>query len=213
VDQPNSGVGVLDKAMSVLDVVEFRQPVSLGEIHQQTGLPKSTAHRLVLALERHGFLRRDADGRIVTGTRFATGTLPQIVEPILRRLTEETGESSQVYVRRGDHRLCIAAVESAHELRTTVGVGTLLSIERGSAGRLLNGDRGALERGWIQSVADRAPGIASVSAPIFDASVLIAAVSVSGPIERLGTSPGLRYAPPVVAAAKEIQAALAAAHG
>ncbi len=199
--------------MSVLDVVEFCQPVSFAEIHQQTRLPKSTVHRLVLALELHGFLRREADGRIVTGTRFVTGMLPQIAEPILRRLTEETGESSQVYVRRGEHRLCIAAVESPQELRTTIGVGTLLTIERGSAGRLLSGDRGALKRGWIQSVADRAPGIASVSAPIFDASVLIAAVSVSGPIERLGTSPGLRYAPPVVAAAKEIQAALAAARG
>jgi DNA-binding IclR family transcriptional regulator len=213
VDKTFSGVGVLDKAMSVLDTVEFCQPVSFAEIHHLTGLPKSTAHRLVLALEQHGFVRRDSDGRIVTGTRFVTGMLPQIAEPILRRLTEETGESSQVYVRRGEHRLCIAAVESPQELRTTVGVGTLLTIERGSGGRLLSGDRGALKRGWIQSVADRAPGIASVSAPIFDASVLIAAVSVSGPIARLGTSPGLRYAPPVVAAAKEIQAALAAARG
>jgi DNA-binding IclR family transcriptional regulator len=213
VDKPISGVGVLDKAMSVLDIVEFCQPVSFAEIHQQTSLPKSTVHRLVLALEMHGFLRRDADGRVVTGTRFVTGMLPQIAEPILRRLTEETGESSQVYVRRGEHRLCVAAVESPQELRTTVGVGTLLTIERGSAGRVLSGDGNALKRGWIQSVADRAPGIASVSAPIFDGSVLIAAVSVSGPIDRLGTSPGLRYAPPVVAAAKEIQAALAAARG
>lgn len=212
-DKPISGVGVLDKAMSVLDIVEFCQPVSFAEIHQQTSLPKSTVHRLVLALEMHGFLRRDADGRVVTGTRFVTGMLPQIAEPILRRLTDETGESSQVYVRRGEHRLCVAAVESPQELRTTVGVGTLLTIERGSAGRVLSGDGNALKRGWIQSVADRAPGIASVSAPIFDGSVLIAAVSVSGPIDRLGTSPGLRYAPPVVAAAKEIQAALAAARG
>lgn len=199
--------------MSVLDVVEFRQPVAFSEIHQHTGLPKSTVHRLVLALELHGFLRRDADGRIVTGARFATGMLPQIAEPILRRLTEETGESSQVYVRRGDHRMCIAAVESSQVLRTTVDIGTLLPVERGSAGRLLSGDSDGLRRGWVQSVGDREPGIASVSAPIFDASVLIAAVSVSGPIERLGTSPGLRYAPGVLAAAKEIQAALAAAHG
>jgi DNA-binding IclR family transcriptional regulator len=199
--------------MSVLDVVEFRQPVAFSEIHQQTGLPKSTVHRLVLALELHGFLRRDVGGRIVTGVRFATGMLPQIAEPILRRLTEETGESSQVYVRRGEHRMCVAAVESSQELRTTVDIGTLLPVERGAAGRLLSGDSDGVRRGWVQSVGDREPGIASVSAPIFDASVLIAVVAVSGPIERLGTSPGLRYAPPVVAAAKEIQAALAAAHG
>jgi DNA-binding IclR family transcriptional regulator len=52
-----------------------------------------------------------------------------------------------------------------------------------------------------------------VSAPIYDAAVLVAALSISGPIQRLGTSPGERYADQVVAAARQIQHTLASIHG
>lgn len=208
-----SGVGVLDKAMYLLDIVEYSQPVTLPELVSRTGFPKTTVHRLVLALETHGFLRRDDGGRFVTGSRFATGTLSQIAQPILRQLTAETGESSQLYVRRGCFRLCVVSVESPAELRTTVPVGALLVIERGSAGRLLYGDQEALRRGWAESAGERVAGIASVSAPIYDASLVVAALSISGPIERLGVSPGQRYAQRVVAAAEQIQRALVTAHG
>lgn len=212
-DHVVSGVGVLDKAMYLLDVVEYSQPVTFAQLVSKTDFPKTTAHRLVLALETHGFVRRDESGRLVTGARFATGMLPQIAEPILRQLTTETMESTQLYVRRGQWRLCVVSVESPEELRTTVPVGSLLVMTRGSAGKLLNGDRDGLRRGWTESVGERVPGIASVSAPVYDAAVVIAAVSLSGPIERLGTSPGERYADKVMAAADQIQRALASAHG
>jgi DNA-binding IclR family transcriptional regulator len=64
-------------------------------------------------------------------------------------------------------------------------------------------------RGWSESVAEREAGVASVSAPVLDATgALVAAVSVSGPIERTGRSPGRRYAEAVMEAARAIEAAL-----
>ena len=43
------------------------------------------------------------------------------------------------------------------------------------------------QAGWAQSVAEREPGVASVSAPVRDGrGQVIAAVSVSGPIDRMG---------------------------
>jgi DNA-binding IclR family transcriptional regulator len=61
-------------------------------------------------------------------------------------------------------------------------------------------------RGWVESVAEREAGVASVSAPVLDrAGVALAAVSVSGPIERLGRHPGRRFAPAVTAAARDLQ--------
>jgi hypothetical protein len=107
----------------------------------------------------------------------------------------------------------VVSVESPEELRTTVPVGSLLVIERGSGGKILSGDQEALRRGWAESAGERVPGIASVSAPIYDASMVVAALSISGPIERLGVSPGKRYAETVAAAAEQIQRALATAHG
>src|SRR5438270_843797 len=61
-------------------------------------------------------------------------------------------------------------------------------------------------RGWASSVGEREPGVASVSAPVLDGSDrAVAAVSVSGPIERLGRRPGVRFAAAVVAAARDLE--------
>ena len=57
-----SGVGVLDKSVAVLVAIEAR-PLSLAELVEATGLSRATAHRLAVALEAHGMVRRDDDGR------------------------------------------------------------------------------------------------------------------------------------------------------
>jgi DNA-binding IclR family transcriptional regulator len=66
-------------------------------------------------------------------------------------------------------------------------------------------------RGWAASVAERESGVASVSAPVFapDGRV-VAAVSVSGPIDRLTRQPGRLHAAQVVAAARALSHALGA---
>jgi DNA-binding IclR family transcriptional regulator len=60
-------------------------------------------------------------------------------------------------------------------------------------------------RGWAQSVAEREPGVASVSAPVRDGlGNVIAAVSVSGPIDRMGRRPGARWAADLIAASEAL---------
>jgi DNA-binding IclR family transcriptional regulator len=119
----------------------------------------------------------------------------------MERLRDATGESVQLYVRRGDQRLCVAALESPHGLRTIVPVGALLPLSRGSAGRVLLGAPGP----WVESVEERQKGVASVSAPVrAGGGEVVAAVSVSGPIERTTRSPGERYGAQVAEAAAEI---------
>ena len=92
-------------------------------------------------------------------------------------------------------------------------VGALLTMERVRPGRILLGDEAkALRAGWAQSVGERMAGIASVSAPVYDSGKVVAAVCVSGPIDRMGNNPGRQVAKPVMTAAEEIQLALAASH-
>jgi len=64
-------------------------------------------------------------------------------------------------------------------------------------------------RGWAASVGERESGVASVSAPVFgpDGRV-VAAVSVSGPIDRLTRQPGRLHAAEVVAAARALTSAI-----
>ena len=67
-------------------------------------------------------------------------------------------------------------------------------------------------RGWAASVAEREPGVASVSAPVRGAGGrVVAAVSVSGPIERLTRSPGRLHAAAVVGAGDKISELIATA--
>ena len=132
--------------------------------------------------------------------------------PVLAHLRDHTGESAQLYRRQGDQRICVAAAERPVGLRDTVPVGAALPMlgrlgRPGAAG--LGGARppapraarrassprprssGVRRRGWAQSVGEREPGVASVSAPVRGPSGrVVAAVSVSGPIERLTRQPG-----------------------
>jgi DNA-binding IclR family transcriptional regulator len=206
-----SGVGVLDKAMVVLGAVEAA-PRSLAELVDATGLTRATAHRLAVALEAHGLVRRGDDGRFALGLRLislgheAAEAVPVWVaaRPALAWLHERTGESVQLFVRDGDARVCVESIESSRELRTIVPVGARLPLERGSAGKVLTGAPGA----WVQSVGEREEGVASVSAPVpGPGGQVLAAVSLSGPIHRLTRKPGQRYGSLVAECAEKVVAA------
>ena len=211
-----SDVGVLDKAVLVLDAVAAG-PKGLGELVAATDLPRATAHRLAVALEVHGLLRRDGDGRFAPGLhlaalgRAAAAAFPlaELARPALEQLRSATGESVQLYVRDGDLRRCIASLDSPNELRTIVAVGSRLPLDRGSAGKVLVDPAVVGRRGWVESVEEREAGVASVSAPVVGVDgTVMAAVSVSGPVGRTTRQPGRRYGELVAAAAAEIAAAL-----
>jgi len=229
-----SGIGVIDKAVAILDAAS-RSSSSLADLMQRTALPRATAHRLAVALEVHGLLARDADGRFVPGPRLtelaATRPDPLVAaaQPVLAWVRDESGESAQLYRALGAERVCVAVAERASGLRTTVPIGAHLPLTAGSGAQVLAAwrtdpgladlvsraqftERGLADvrrRGWAHSVAQREAGVASVSAPVFgvDGTVL-AALSISGPIERLGRAPGQRFAPILVRGARRISAAL-----
>ena len=209
-----TGVGVLDKSVGVLHTVGEAAPATLADVQALSGLPRATAYRLLAALEQHGLVRRDDAGRYRLGLALislgqrATEQFPLAdrAYPVLTELRDETGESVQLFVREPAGRRCVASLQSPHGLRWIVPEGALLPNEVGSAGRVLNGDIGP--GGWTESVEEREPGVASVSAPIHDGRhTIVAAVSVSGPVERLSRKPGTRFGADVVAAAAHVQAA------
>jgi DNA-binding IclR family transcriptional regulator len=202
VDRSVSGIGVLDKAVAIIDALD-QGPRPLADLVSATGLPKATVHRIALAMETHGLIQRDGEGRFGWGVRLVAPSIASASRPALERLRDATGESSQLYVRRGEVRVCVAAVESPHSLRTIVPVGAALPLDRGSAGKALRG-----EGRWAASVEEREKGVASVSAPVVHHGRIFGAVSVSGPVERMTRNPGRRHAKAVVAAASEVEEAM-----
>ncbi len=209
-----SGVGVIDKSVDVLDALRAG-PCTLAELTVATQLPRATVHRLAAALETHGLVRRDSEGRFALGLALvglgaaASAALPlvELALPALETLRRRTGESVQLFVRQGNRRLCLAALDATHELRTIVAVGSLLPLDRGSAGHVLNGAIG--KHGWAESVGEREAGVASVSAPVYSSEgEIVAAVSVSGPIERMTRKPGTHHGAAVLAAAAAVTSEL-----
>jgi DNA-binding IclR family transcriptional regulator len=221
-----SGVGVLDRAMALLELLGGG-PRPLRSLAEASGLPRPTAHRLLVALEAHGMVGRTADGGFRLGPRLTELALRAghgldlgtLAAGVLARLHDQTGESVQLYLRSADRRLCVAARDAGAGLRDSVPVGALLPLDAGSGGKVLlawsdDAERfpavpqaelaAVRRRGWASSVAEREPGVASVSAPVLRGGVLLGALCVSGPASRLGSSPGRRLAPLVVAAAQEL---------
>jgi DNA-binding IclR family transcriptional regulator len=201
-----------------------------------TGLARPTAHRLAVALEHHRLVTRDMQGRFVLGPRLAElaaaageDRLLAAAGPVLGALRDHTNESAQLFRRQGDHRICVSAAERPVGLRDSIPVGATLSMLAGSAAQVLlaweEPDRlhrglhgakfsattlsGVRRRGWAQSVGEREPGVASVSAPVRGpGGRVVAAVSVSGPIERLTRQPGRLHAQIVCAAAAKLSEVL-----
>jgi DNA-binding IclR family transcriptional regulator len=235
VDKKNSGVGVIDKAVRILNALESG-PKSLSQLVSETKIARPTAHRLAVALEHHRFAARDFAGKFILGPRFSElsasvgeDKLLSVANPILQQLRDKTGESAQLYRRHGNQRICVASAERMSGLRDSVPVGTVLTMQAGSAAQILlaweEADRlhpallnakfdatllsAVRRRGWAQSVGEREAGVASVSAAIKGAgNKVVAAISISGPIERLGRQPGRLHSAAVVAAAEKLSSIL-----
>ena len=203
----SSGVGVLDKAALVLSALESG-PATLAGLVAATrartthGTPPRRGTRTPPdGGEGHAgpvHPRPAAGGARRRGRR---GPPAGHGRPVLTHLRDVTGESAQLYRRQGDMRICVAAAERLSGLRDTVPVGSTLPMKAGSAAQILmaweeperlhrglQGARftatalsGVRRRGWAQSIGEREPGVASVSAP------------VRGPVEpRGGRRVGLR---------------------
>ncbi|MDO5661512.1 MAG: IclR family transcriptional regulator [Brachybacterium sp.] len=230
-EDAGSGVGVLDKAAVVLGALESG-PATLAQLVQSTGLARPTAHRLAVALEHHRLVARDMQGRFILGPRLgelaaAAGEdrLLAAAGPVLAALRDHTGESAQLYRRQGEHRICVAVAERPIGLRDSVPLGSTLTMKAGSAAQILlaweepdrlhRGLHGARftatmlsavrRRGWAQSVGERESGVGSVSAPVRGPNgKVVAALSISGPIERITRQPGRLHAAAVISSANHL---------
>lgn len=229
-DNP-SGVGVIDRSIKILSRLE-EGPATLLQLVEATGIARPTVHRLAAALIHHRVISRDETSRYILGKRLnelatAAGTdrLATLAAGVLNWLRESTGESAQIYRAYGQARVCIASVERPVGLRDSIPVGSEFSMKAGSAAQVLLAwqDHLALagglqeaafssatlasarRRGWAQSVGEREAGVASVSAPVRNGSgPVIAAISISGPVERLTRNPGRYHGSTVVTAATRL---------
>lgn len=147
----------------------------------------------------------------------------------MHTLRNRTGESAQIFRREGDHRICIACDDRPSGLRNSIPTGAVLPMHAGAAAQILlawdaperihqvlhhahfNASRlnEVRKRGWAESVNENEQGVCSIAAPIRNATgQVMAAISISGPLERMSQAPGRHYAPLVMAAGRYLSDAL-----
>jgi DNA-binding IclR family transcriptional regulator len=226
IDEKEGGVASVNRALSILMAFESGiDGMTLAELTQATGLYHSTILRLCESLEQFRFIKRLADGRYVLGPMpFHLGMVYQgsfrlqdHALPVLRDLTRRTLETSAIYVREQQDRVCLHRVELPRTVRMNVREGERVELHKGAAGKVLLAwaddamRLGGAEADHIRqshysiSLAERESETAAIAAPVFGiGQKIVCAVSVGIPLYRFDSAAFTRSLPCVMEAAAKL---------
>lgn len=146
------GRSVTSKVLAIIEVFETaRRSVTLTEISAKSGVPLSTAHRLVGEMVDWGLLSRGANGNIQLGIRLwaiaqnVGRQLRETARPFIQDLYSLTGETSQLAVRDGDSALYIERVYGTKRIPRATRVGGRLPLHATAVGKVIL----AYEEPWV----------------------------------------------------------------
>lgn len=131
--QNGSGIQVISRAANILRALHNeRDGLSLGQIAERVGLPRSTVQRIVSALAAEHFLMAASpSGRVRLGPEILALAanskidLIEIAHPYLKDLSQETGETVDLAVLRQDHLVFVDQVVGSQQLRAVFGMGEI----------------------------------------------------------------------------------------
>jgi DNA-binding IclR family transcriptional regulator len=133
-------------ALSILDCFAVESALSVKQLIQMTGFTRNRVTRLCGSLENKRYLLRDIEtGKYSLGFRIMVlGKMFEnsvnfitIARPILKKLVQNTGESSSLYVLEGTNRLVLAREEGTQVIRYSIREGQRLPLHAGSAGKVI----------------------------------------------------------------------------
>lgn len=109
-----------------------------------THLPTTTCARLLRALAREQILERVDDKyhvglRVLAWSSSATAgsDLIQAATPVLKQLCDETGETTSIFVRNGDIRICVATIEATQSVIYRGRIGQTMPLHAGAPGKVM----------------------------------------------------------------------------
>lgn len=211
---PRCGVGVLDKVDLIIRALEAG-PATLAVLVEVTGLARPTVHRLLLALERLGWLGRDAEAFTLAPRpdRLERDRLARHATTPLRHLRRTTRLNVALYERRERAAFCVLDLPwgwvSPHQRVVPLDAGPIgLALRAWQAPEDPGESPGVggphadiREFGWARD------GTAAVAAPVRDATGRVAAaVLIAGPSALLATLAADRHRQALVQAAAAVSA-------
>ena len=123
----------IGRALEVLDCFDGKAPLALKDIGVRTGLPESTLFRVLLTLEKHGYLQQAVDGTYQLAPKLRFGwlieqanALRDKVRPELERLANRFNETASMAYLYDDRIHVLDSVETFHEIRMSNRIGRVL---------------------------------------------------------------------------------------
>jgi len=207
----------LEKGLDVLELLAREEkPLTISAIVQRLGRSTGELFRMIQVLEHRGFLAQtlDGDGYVLTTKLFEMGlerpstrNLVEIALPVMRRLSNEIGQSCHLALPSRGHIVVVARMESREQIGFSVRVGYRRPIHLTASGAVLYAfqpkeiraqwekmfdpkpDRQALgefralcdqvrERGYLQVPSGFIAGITDISAPVLRGDLAAAALSI-----------------------------------
>ena len=206
---PSQGTTAIDRGADLLlRVLESEEPIALTDLASAAGLPKSTASRLVSALERRGLVEQDGErGRLRPGPAILRvaersmleRSIVELARPALDVLAEATGETINLAVPGPEGVEHIAQVDSRHFLGAGQWLGRSVGYDHSANGKVFAAfgrapvgassarELDAVRRtGVATSIDELEIGLTAMAAPVRGArGEVIAALSMSGPSLRM----------------------------
>lgn len=137
----------IEKMFAILSLYTMdRTSLSISEIQEELGFPKSTAFRILNTLEKGNFIQKNPDNhRYSLGFQFfRLGSIFQsqldlrsVALPIMRKLVEETSETIELNIIDELSRVCIEKIDSPLDVRNFVRVGERKPLHLGASGKIL----------------------------------------------------------------------------
>jgi len=205
----------VDRALELLAEVCAQESVTLSEAARRTGLPVSTALRLLRTLESSGFVTRDHFGGFAPGPRliqlgaYSLGrhSLLRLAQPAMRRIGERTGESVYLAIQApGNSAIYIGMVEGTHAVRHVSWIGRTVPLAGLAIGRALTGDDD--EDGYVAERDRLEPDVTAIAAGIRWAGGVAGALNLLGPTYRIDDDTMHAYGRVVATEAQAIGALL-----
>ena len=135
----------LDKACLVIEkIAGSAEGCTLKELSEQLEIPHTSALRIAQTLTNRGFLAKNEKGKFSAGTTLVhVGVMALdhldirgFARPILKRLSEKTGESSHIALLSADKSLLVEVCDSPHPVRIASRPGTLVDLHCSSTGKV-----------------------------------------------------------------------------
>ncbi len=136
----------VDRALTILEALAHsNRGLRLPEVALRLGIPKSSAHSVLVALERRGYLQRNGAGRYLFGPKIFTlanlalsqMTLREMALPVLTSVVRSSGVAAKMALLDRNQAVLIEQVHPPHVLAPMTWLGQRLDLHCTALGKAL----------------------------------------------------------------------------